>query len=128
MNKRFLLVVVWVLAMVLMPAGGWGQGVEVRETPAEAATSAEEGVPGGVRLENGAVFVEVSPGWGRVSAFGRAGGENLLYWNPDAEAGPRTATGEPYRNVGGDKLWPLVQTLWPRAYRDGEALAAGGDD
>lgn len=69
-----------------------------------------------IMLQNGHVHVAVSPRAGRIVAFGPAGGRNLLWINTPPGDTPYQRDGRPYINFGGDKIWPLVQSLWPRAY------------
>jgi hypothetical protein len=62
-----------------------------------------------VRLTNAQLFVEVSGPLGRIIGFGRKGGANRLWVNPEPAA-------DGYANPGGDRLWPTLQPLWPRVY------------
>lgn len=74
-----------------------------------------------VTLGNGHVEVGVAPGVGRIVRFAPAGGENVLWVAPaGAYDHPFVAYGRTYVNVGGDKVWPTVQALWPRAYGGGD--------
>ena len=98
-----------------------------RPAPAIDATapSADGAVltfPDAVSLDNGAVRLAYSPGAGRVVEFGRSGGPNLLWISPPDPAPMRGADrldpGDPrvYHNLGGEKLWATVQSMWGRAY------------
>jgi hypothetical protein len=101
----------------------------VRPHPAAATQPRDVVVPGdtpdspilftdALELRNDQYVVRVSPGTGRIVHFGRPGGENLLWIMPTRalDGGHPQRDGRPYFNFGGDKIWPLVQALWPRAY------------
>ncbi len=92
-------------------------------TPDHADPSANHApptFPDAVRLSNGTIDVAVAPSVGRIVHFGPAGGRNLLWLNTVAGADEKyEAHGRSYSNIGGDKLWPTVQTLWPQAYGGG---------
>ena len=98
-----------------------------RPAPAiDAAVPSADGTeltfPDAVTIANGDVRLAFSPGAGRVVDFGRAGGPNLLWVaGPDpspVEGADRLSPGEPraYYNLGGDKAWMTVQSLWERAF------------
>jgi hypothetical protein len=70
-----------------------------------------------IALTNPLIRLEVSPSVGRIIHFGPTGGANLFWINTErgVEKGP--TRGElTYRNYGGDKIWPTLQAIWPRAY------------
>jgi len=82
--------------------------------PAEAGPLVIEDV---VTLANGKVQLGVSPALGRVVWFSLAGQDNLI-WMSDSSAYDDPVMrpeGEPYYNLGGDKLWATNQMLWPDA-------------
>lgn len=63
-----------------------------------------------IRIEAFDYFAEVDPGLGRLLAFGRLGGSNVLWTNP---AG--TDVGG-WKNFGGEKLWLWPQDEWPALF------------
>lgn len=74
------------------------------------------------RLETASARLVVSAKQGRVIYFGHQGGRNLLWLDPLAE--PQTYAsrrGRVYANVGGDKIWPAFQSMWPRLFAPYEA-------
>ena len=59
------------------------------------------------KLTNGAVEAVVVPEIGRVMRFGKVGGPNLLWNNPQAQL-----TNDGWKNYGGDKTWLSPQSNW----------------
>ena len=78
-----------------------------------------------VVLDNGRVYLGVSPGVGRVVSFGPsspadAASRTDLIWTADADAADHATPGvavpdQRYINFGGDKLWVAPQVNWGRA-------------
>ena len=66
-----------------------------------------------IALTNGQVDIAVSPDVGRIVAFGRTGGDNLL-WVPAQKAIDDARAKDQWANFGGDKVWPALQAIWPR--------------
>jgi len=69
--------------------------------------SVPEAIPETIVLENGALRVEIVPAWaGRLMFFGRAGGGNVLWTQPEAADFGCHPSGKPrWKNVGGEKTW-----------------------
>lgn len=55
------------------------------------------------------VEMVIVPDINRIVRFGRPGGPNLLWVDPEAENGPAM----PWKNWGGEKLWFWPQERWP---------------
>ena len=81
------------------------------------------------KLTNGAVEAIVVPSIGRVMAFGKVGGPNLMWNNKETQI-----KGDGWKNYGGDKTWLSPQTSWklfhgsdnwpPEPVLDGQPLQA----
>ncbi len=67
-------------------------------------------------LDNGTVKLGVSPSVGRITWFGYADGENLLWVNPETVNTPPDGDPDQWINYGGDKVWPSPQPLWKFFY------------
>lgn len=87
--------------------------------PAEPSSDERLTFADQVVLRNDQVQVAVSPQAGRIVWFGPAEGRNLLWINTQAGNTPYIGGGRTYYNLGGDKIWPLVQSLWARAFGEG---------
>lgn len=66
-----------------------------------------------ISLQNGVVEAIVSPAQGRVTFFGRPGGRNLLWTNPEPKRGPNGI------NHGGDRVLFSPQVLWSQIRQGG---------
>lgn len=77
------------------------------------------GFPDAITLSNQHVRISISPHVGRIVDFGRSGGPNLLWLNSaDAYRHPVARPNRaPYYNLGGDRLSPMLQKLWCRAFQ-----------
>ncbi len=71
-----------------------------------------------ILLTNSSLRVEISPEWaGRMMFFGRPGGVNALWTNPEAAAYTIDTAGKPlWKNVGGEKTWVGSQRRGWRAF------------
>ena len=74
---------------------------------AAAAAMSRADEAGSIVLSNGAIRAEIVPAWaGRLMSFGRPGGANLLWTQPEAAGFGLHPDGRPrWRNVGGEKTW-----------------------
>lgn len=63
-------------------------------------------------LNNGRIKLGVSPSVGRITWFGYAGSENLLWVNPGTVDTPPDGDPGAWINYGGDKLWHSPQSSW----------------
>ncbi|MEM8781763.1 MAG: hypothetical protein AAGE65_02815 [Planctomycetota bacterium] len=110
----FLLLLISLLAF---PLSACAQVAAVEQTaPGTADATAPEAVPvfaDTLWLANGTIKLGVSPSVGRITWFGYAEGENLLWINPDTVDTPPDGDPLAWINYGGDKLWPSPQPLWP---------------
>lgn len=111
-------------------AFGWAMTTHASPPSPPTASTAPAGQPardglgdfGDERvLRRDDITLAFSPRVGRVVWFGKTGGENLLWINPKQSDQPHHGRRNPYRNVGGDKIWAAPQPLWPR-------LLEGGDE
>ena len=75
-------------------------------------------------LENDAVRAEIVPAWaGRLMSFGRPGGGNVLWTQPEAADFGCHPSGKPrWKNVGGEKTWVGSD---PAAWRAFEGVETG---
>lgn len=64
------------------------------------------------RVTNGTVDLVFVPSIGRIMRFGRVGGPNLLWENPDLAGKLPDPAAKDWANFGGDKLWPAPQERW----------------
>ncbi len=73
--------------------------------PGSGAPSAP--VPDSILLTNASLRVEIVPEWaGRMMFFGRPGGTNILWTNPEAANYTIDTAGKAlWKNVGGEKTW-----------------------
>ena len=70
-----------------------------------------------ITLSNDRITLKVSPAAGRIVWFSVVDGPNLIWISSEASAETNVVRdGVKYRNIGGDKLWPVVQVLWDRVY------------
>lgn len=62
---------------------------------------------GTIVLSNGVIRAEIVPAWaGRLMSFGRPGGANLLWTQPEAAGFGLHPDGRPrWKNIGGEKTW-----------------------
>ena len=69
-------------------------------------------------LENDNLRAEIVPAWaGRLMSFGRKGGENVLWTQPEAADFGCYPSGTPmWKNVGGEKTWVGSQGAGWRAF------------
>ena len=74
-----------------------------------------------VEISNGESRLVVVPSIGRILVYGFAGGENVLWENPECRGktlphgGPAVENGALiWMNFGGDKVWPTEQSQWPK--------------
>lgn len=114
-SRTPLLVVAAALAGLLPGCQTMTTRPEPPQAPAPAAPIAFDDA---VTIGNGRVKLGVSPGVGRIVHFGPADGPNLIWLaSPSVYDEPVTdRPGQAYYNLGGDKLWPLPQPLWKRAF------------
>jgi len=68
--------------------------------------------PDTIELTNDRLHLGISPMAGRIVDLRRRGGDNLL-WRSTHPLPAEDVIGA-YRNLGGDKIWPAVQMMWPR--------------
>ena len=75
-------------------------------------------MPDSILLTNSSLRVEIVPAWaGRMMFFGRPGGVNALWTNPEAAAYTVDAAGMSlWKNVGGEKTWVGSQNRGWRAF------------
>lgn len=78
----------------------------------QMADTSSSAVPD-ISLQNGVVKAVVSPAQGRVTFFGRPGGRNLLWTNPEPKLGPNGI------NHGGDRVLFSPQSLWSQIRKGG---------
>ncbi|MBD3274053.1 MAG: DUF4380 domain-containing protein [Candidatus Marinimicrobia bacterium] len=74
---------------------------------------------GGIEVSNAETRLVVVPAIGRIMHYSKAGGENLLWTNPEhygetKPAGDYLSRGDSviWANFGGDKVWPTPQDLF----------------
>jgi hypothetical protein len=67
---------------------------------------------GAWRMTDGEVDLIFIPSIGRIMRFGRVGGPNLLWENPDLAGKLPDPAAVDWQNFGGDKLWPAPQERW----------------
>lgn len=79
---------------------------------------------GTIVLENSSLHVEIVPAWaGRMMFFGRTGGSNLLWTQPEAADFGLSPSGTPmWKNVGGCKTWVGSQG---QGWRDFAGIESG---
>ena len=75
-------------------------------------------------LDNGTLRAEVMPSCGgRLMRFGRTGGANALWRDPDATTNIVDAAGRPrWVNIGGEKTWVGAMSLW-KGIKDKSAVS-----
>jgi hypothetical protein len=70
------------------------------------------GWPDSWRLSNPTVDLVFVPRVGRIMRFGRIGGPNALWQNPDLVGKDPDLAAKEWTNYGGDKVWPAPQSRW----------------
>lgn len=82
------------------------------------ATSCSKSPVKSIVLENDAIRAEIVPAWaGRLMFFGRKGGTNVMWTQPEAADFGRYPSGTPmWKNVGGEKTWVGSQDVGWRAF------------
>ena len=110
MKQGIILTVLTGLALL-----GYGCKTSVGHPLAEPIQYSDE-----IVLTNGVVRLGYSPAVGRIVAFGKVGGKDLLWRNCTTIIAAQRQNGKCWVNYGGDKIWPTVQDLWPRIYGSSE--------
>ncbi len=80
---------------------------EIREEMASGMDAHGVSMPDAILLTNSSLRVEIVPDWaGRMMFFGRPGGVNALWTNPEAATYTIHTAGKAlWKNVGGEKTW-----------------------
>jgi hypothetical protein len=70
-----------------------------------------------ITISNNLIALTVAPEVGRIVAFGKVDGPNLL-WRNSATAVEQSKADKKWINYGGDKVWPSQINLWRRFHGD----------
>ncbi|MEM1097202.1 MAG: DUF4380 domain-containing protein [Planctomycetota bacterium] len=116
------------LVFVLFPLTACAQPAAVETQPEVQAVEAASPVfADTVWLDNGTIKLGVSPSVGRITWFGYADGENLLWINPEEVETPPDGDPASWVNYGGDKPWVGPQNSWPYFLPHGNNWPPDGD-